>query len=403
MSNNKIHDATKEAGYAAQRGSLWVLGKHSAEMVGESVGRATHAITPHTANHAAVAASGLSGMGGLLTIGIAAAVSAGLTQLDYVHRKDALKDMYKEELSAHLNKPIHKLKRGDLDTLAKSNKVLREELNRDSRRRYFGMALSITASMAALAVVTLALPAVVGAALGITAAAASQGFLATFGGFLLKAAVGLATYYAVKEPLHGVADRLFDIDKHTVNDRIVGIGKDIQAGKTVSQEEVLAVFAAAHPQLDKYIRQQYGKRYDDLTIDDKHHAVQELNQHLPLEQLTQGINSGRINPTELAFAVEGKESGVDHLLKPVEEKKGFLALIWEKVTGRGGAETAAASQEYVMPLTNIAAQAVVMHEKSETRKGFVEKLGLSRKDTSLGHVERVDQNRETSVPGITQP
>jgi|GEM_PF-1569210 len=403
-----VFDPTHEVGYAAQRGGLLVIGKHSAEAVGETLGKGLQtALTPGAANHVATGAGAISGLGGLLTIGLAAGVSAALTQMDYLHRKDAIKDMYKEELSAKLDKPINKLNRNDLDTLAKNNAVIKEELRRSSRQRYFGVALSFVASMASLAAIMIALPAVVGLATGVTAAVAahSSPLLIGFGGFLVKAVVGLATYNTVKAPLHWAADKLFGIDDPTTNDRIVAIKRDRHAGKAISREQVMSVFVASNPQLDKYIVQEYGKHYDDLSLDDKKQVVQELSQHLPLERLTLEINSGKVNPTELAFAVEGQESGVDHLINPAaQEKRGLLSVMWEKVSNKAKGKPAFDAHEYVTPLTGMAQQALTVYENEKSQPNFVDRLGLAKKDPSLGHAQRVDQGRnEPATPGIPQP
>ena len=152
-----INDPTKELGYVAQRSSLWVLGKQSAELVGENLGRN---ITDEGARNFASAAGSLSGIGGLIMIGIAGAVSAGLTQMDHIHRKENLKEFYKEELSSKLNKPIEQLSRSDLNVMAKGNGVIDEEMARNRKQRNFGVVLSLVASMASLAVITLALPAI---------------------------------------------------------------------------------------------------------------------------------------------------------------------------------------------------------------------------------------------------
>lgn len=405
LPNVIINDPTKEVGYFAQRSGLLVVGKQGAEVLGESIGETLKsAVGPQTANNVATAAGALNGIGGLVTIGLAAAVSAGLTQMDYYHRKDNLKELYKEEIATKLGKPAKKIGRDDLDTLGKGNRVIQEELNRSKKQRNFGVGLSFIASMAALAVISLALPAVLGMAMGTTAAVASHTALTGVGGFLLKAAVGLMTYHTVKDPLHFVADKLFDIDKHTTNDRIVSMKRDREMGKAVSREEVLAVFVAANPRLDNYIKQEYGQNYDALNIEAKRQVAQELSQYVPLDKLTMEINAGKVNVTELAFAVEGEASGVNHLVKPVEpEKRGLLGQLWDKMTGKVSARAEAYAEAYVTPLTGMAAQTVVMQYNEAPEKSFVEKLGKSRKDTSLSHVERLENTRNEPTVAIPQP
>ncbi len=80
----------------------------------------------------------------------------------------------------------------------------------------------------------------------------------------VKACIGLATYNAVKIPLHWMGDKLFGLDKETTHDRIVSLQREHEAGKAISREQVLSVFAGANPQLDRFIAAEYGKQFDKL-------------------------------------------------------------------------------------------------------------------------------------------
>ena len=336
MAEPIINDPTKEIGYFAQRSGLFVAGKETAHALGQTIGSGIEAASPETARWVATSAGvAAPGVSGLVIIGLAAGVSSALTQMDYIHRKDNLKDLYKEELALKLKKPVDKITRADLDDLAKTNAVVDEELGRNRKQRNYGVALSFIASMASLAVVTLALPAALGVLMGaggpvaVSAAVGGvlgEGLLANVVAFLGKGVVGLLAYHTVKEPLHFLADKLFGIDKITVNDHIVGLKRERDAGKAISREQVLSIFVAAHPEVEQYIVAGYGKKFDDLKPADKQKAAQELNALIPLDALTIDINSGKRNVAELAFAVQGDISGVDHHEGKCDNdtKKGFL-------------------------------------------------------------------------------
>src|SRR5579872_10393 len=87
-------------------------GKHVATGMIESSG----AITGTTAGFAALGSPVLLG-----AMGLTAAVSAGLTEVEYQHEKHALKRFYTEELAAKLNKSTDKVTDKDLQLLAKGD------------------------------------------------------------------------------------------------------------------------------------------------------------------------------------------------------------------------------------------------------------------------------------------
>ena len=389
-----INDPTKELGYFARRSGLFVAGKQMAESFGDSLGAAIEPIlTPQVASYLPAAASVIKGTGGLAVIGLAAGVSAGLTQMDYQHRKDSLAEMYKEEISLKLGKKIDGVGRSDLDKLAPTNYVIDEELRRNSKQRTFGVALSFIASMASLAVIRIVLPALLGPTLGIGVEGA-QSFMQEAGTFLIRGAAALITYQLVKDPLHAIADKLFDIDKVTVNDGIVSIGNDRKAGKAISREQVLSVFVAAHPQLAQFIVRNFGQHYDNLSLDDKKRATTELNKIIPLDKLTLEINSGKTNVTELAFAVQGEISGVDHeRFVPRDKPRGFFGSMFASV-GRMLGLTSDATPDHADTslVARAASMAVKTYEYSNPApaKPHVQQLGLSKIDAKLTHVEKHD-------------
>ncbi|NBO20316.1 MAG: hypothetical protein EBV03_14065, partial [Proteobacteria bacterium] len=174
---------------------------------------------------------------GLLTVGLSAGVSAALTQMDYVHRKDNIKEMYKEEIATRLKKPLNKVTRDDLETLAAENKTIAQEMSQIKKQRSFGVGISFLASMAAIAAVTFALPAIVSAVTGIATTTAAMASLGVVGGFVAKAATALVTYNLVKEPLHHAADQLFNLDYATTHDKIMGLKRQREAGLNVTPEQ----------------------------------------------------------------------------------------------------------------------------------------------------------------------
>ena len=367
------NDSTRDLRYSATRNGLLVVGKQSAEIIGGSAGRLVQQfISPAIADSLGSMAGALQGVGALVTVGLAAAISTGLTQMDYTHRTNNLKTLYKEELSARLQKPIDTLVRSDLDELAKSNKVVHEELERSRKQRNYGVALSCIASMASLAAIMLVLPELVGEAL-----------LESAGGMILKAAVGLVTYHVVKDPLHHIADKLYALDERTPNDYIVDIKRDRDKGKIISREQVLSVFVAANPELDKYIVAEYGKHFDDLSVADKQKATKEINNFIPLDRMTLDINSGKVNAPELAFAAQGQISGVNHeTFTPEKAKSDLLGSMWSALGFHH-------EQHHDV---SVAAE-----------ESFVTRLGLAENNVKMSHVEQLERSRSNVAMNPTSP
>ena len=385
MNDIPINDVTREAGYFAKRSGIYAVGKGVSHPLAETL-----ATNPYLTGVGKSLGFGAGeGIIGMLAIGLTAAISAGLTLMDYNHKRDNLKDLYKEELSSLTGKAKDKITTADLDQLAKGNATIDEEIRRSKKQRNIGVFISFAASMAALSIVAVAAP-----AFGL--AAASFTTLAGIGTIAFNGIAGLIAYQAVKEPLHKVADFLFHIDDRTVNDHIVAIVRDREMGKIISREQIMSAFVAAHPELDQMIVNSYGKHFDDLALADKQRAVQQINQMIPLDAIAIDINSGRINATEIAFMAQGQSSGVRHSGTEITEEqkhglKKFFSNVGQKINhskiGHGierVAASALAPDQMITPVTEVNESPV---------KPFVERLGLSRKDRGMSHVERVEQSR----------
>ena len=345
---------------------------------------------------------------GVIAIGLTAAISAGLTIMDYNHKRGNLKELYKEELVSLTGKKPEKVTVSDLDTLAKNNAVLGEEIGRSKRQRNVGVFISFAASMVALSAIA-AIPAVA-VAMGLAATTAVVPMAAFtsmvgIGMFALHGAVAIVAYNLVKNPLHKLADKLFHLDEKTTNDRIIDIERDREAGKIISREQVLAAFASANPELDQLIVSTYGKHFDDLDVATKKRATADLNRLIPLDKITLDINAGKLNVTELAFAVEGKSSGVHHDGSERHEEHrhrlgNFLKCMQTKIDHTKVGHNVERVAESAMGAGDDVTQ--VVQQEPITMRPFAEKLGLAKKGS---HVERLEQSRaeQASYAGIPQP
>jgi hypothetical protein len=327
-----------------------------------------------------------SALGG---VGVAAALSAGISQMEYEHKKKDTKKFYKEELAAHLGKSEHKVKDRDVDTLAKNNRTLAEHMGKMRKERNLGIGVIFAATLASLGVVALFMFPPVTVLAPVAAILNGGGLLA----FATKAAIAIASYSVVKNPLQKLGDRMFDMDKKTTHERIEEIHRDHEAGRAISRERVFAVFVHSNPELDQFIESRYGKKFDELSVADKIALADTIGSKVNLAQLTDDINHGRIKAHELAFAVDGTMSGVAAKAGEIP-KHGVLSTIKEKLHDVADTLTGHPHEQVsVIGATAMPAeQAMVVPNRS-----FVEKLGRAPIRTDLGHVQRLDDARTQTI------
>ncbi|MBY0407979.1 MAG: hypothetical protein K2Q01_09825, partial [Rickettsiales bacterium] len=314
-----VYDARSEAAYQAQRGGLSFVarrfaqfaadllesvGSTIAQFISGTVGSVLQAVVGREIAQDIGAFAGAFGnrLIGLAGMGLAAGVSAGFSQMDYIHQKRNIRDLYKDELAARLKKPPSQVTVQDMEELAKTTPVLEEELTRARRQRNFAVPLAVVATLASFALVTFALPAAV-AGLGLPA-------LSGVGGFLVKTLVSMAGYYAVRTPLQAIGKKTLGLYDETANDRIFDIKTAHEKGVTVTPEQVVGVFVRANDVLDRALVKTFGKPYDELSPTEQKQAVSILRHQVPAEKLAADINTGAIKATELAFAASDQKSGL---------------------------------------------------------------------------------------------
>lgn len=323
---------------------------------------------------ASVTGTGASVASALGGVGLTAAVSAGLSQMEYEHKKKDIKNLYREELASILGKSEKKVKDRDVDTLAKYNATLAEHMAKTKKERNLNIGTIFAATIVSLAMVAAM------ANVGMFAPLLAVGGGAAIGGmgvgsivaFGAKAAAAILAYSFVKEPLQKIGDTLFGMNRKTNHERIAAIHRDHKAGKTITAERVFAVFVHANPEIDAFIETRYGKKFDDLNVADRQSLTEIIGGKLDVPKITDDINHGRVKATELAFTVEGMVSGV--LPKPGDSPKhSVLMTIKEK-------------------LHDVGERLTGHHETSASTQSFVERVGkTSRGD--MGYVTQLEDAR----------
>lgn len=313
-----IAHSGSEVASSLKNNSLLVASKSAASAVGAAV--AGNDALSHTVSHVT-----------LPVLGLTAAVSAAVTQIEYLDKMKMLAKFYSKELGAVLGKDSTKIKAEDLEAVARGsllakrdgNRVITEQISQSRRRRNLGVALSAISSVATLGLLELALPGI-GQGLAAAAGAVQDSIVQV----IAKGLIGLATYHAIKGPLHWLGDKLLDTDKHTTHERIEEISRDIKKGKAISKEQVFAVFVAANPDVAEVIVNKFGKGYDDLELRQKQQLTENLGKMMEVDTVTDAINGGRMDVAELAFVSVGQASGAK-ASEGQTQKKGVMARVKE--------------------------------------------------------------------------
>lgn len=310
----------------------------------------------------------------IAALGLTAAISSVMMQLEYNQERKAIRRLYENELSAKLGKTPHALKSKDLQAVAdgngrdlQSNRTFAEALAGAKKKRNFGIGIAIIASLGSLALMTFALgPAgVVGH--GLLAHGAAQGL--GWGAMIAQATLGFLAYQAIKTPLCWASNKLFGLDKETAHDHIEAIHRDRHKGRFITREQVFSVFAAANKELGRMIKSQYGKEYDKLPLAAKQVVAISVGRMISLDKITDAINHGRMNPAELAFTVEGQVSGFDPSM--AVHHQGMFSRIKNRLSGRHHAAEDPVHHAVPQP-------AMPVYSNEPPKVSFVDRLNQSR-------------------------
>jgi hypothetical protein len=397
-----VKEIVEDPVYFVKRNSIYASGKLVAHSLGHAIG---DNLAPLVASAGGAAAGLAPSLGQLAIVGGASGISAALVQLDYYHKKTSLVEEYKEELAMKLNKSPKDLSASDIDLIAKGdpkkgivrNSVIAEELGKAKKERNIGVVFSFIATMAALALV----PALMPAAPGLLELAGASG--AQLLQLATNTGVGLLIYNAVKMPLHWIGSKIFGLDKHTTHDRIEHIKLDREAGKVISQEQVLSIFAHARSDVNDLIVNRYGLPFDELVLSEKQRAVAEIGQLIPLERITSDINRGKVNVSELAFAVDGQISGVRHAGEKHAKKPGLFQGMYTKVRQALSFSPNPDVKVIGMAMhSKHSASAVAYAETSASGPSHVDRLGRQKFDKSAGYVKLIEQLDQQSNAPSTQ-
>lgn len=262
-------------------------------------------------------------------IGAASIVSVGVNYFDYKAKKAGLLELYQDEIATKLGKSTTQVTNQDMETLAAgipekgipANTVLAEELEKLKADRNLGFLTTVLSVCATMLVLT-GLIALTGPT-GLFAAHLTGGAFASWANFgvaALRGGIAFGCHKILEEPIRWGGEKMLGMDIVSTHERIEELVNEREAGKALSKEQVLGVFISVNPELEGFVRKNFGKTYDKLDLQVKQAIANSFEQFIPLSDVVDSLNSGRVKITELAFSAIGQQSGVKPSDNPVAPK-----------------------------------------------------------------------------------
>lgn len=336
--------------------------------------------------------SAIEGVIGIGAVSVAAAAGAVVSQMNYKNKRDHMREMYKHEVAAVLGKSPEKVTNKDVDLVAKgspedgieSNKSIAEGVDKLKKSRTVGVLVSALSILATVAIITLFAQAI-SASIASAMVGSSLASLAPAASFVAKGIIAFGIHHALEKPIDWVGKKIFGVEHTTTHERIASLEKDHKNGKFLEREQVLGVFVGANKQLDQFVKEQYGKQYDNLSVRDKRAVADIFENYVPVTKITENLNSGRVHVSELAFSVEGKASGV--IPGSVSDSRSIIGKAREKIHEVG---THISKKLQDTPLVKVAAmvepalatvapkRTVVEYDNPAPKQSFVERENQRR-------------------------
>lgn len=331
------------------------------------------------------ASAGVGGVFSVAGVSFAAAASVMINQAVYQHRRAELREMYKDEAAVQFGKSPKKITDKDIDLLAKGdqtrgiagNKTIAEELSQSKKRRNLGMLVSTASILGTLAIVMAISGFIPPEALGA-------------GVYAAKFIAGVAIHELLEKPIHWLGKKIFGMEDTSTHERIAELNKEHRNGKSITKEQVLGVFVSANKELNNFVKEQYAKPYDKLSVQEKRAMVEAVEQYIPLKNITENLNSGRVKISELAFSVEGQRSGVapdsvPQHLSIIGKARGALHNISERLHHSPAAKKSDSEvipPPVAVPVSVAPKRAVVEYDNPTPTRSFVERYQAEKSPTT---------------------
>lgn len=248
--------------------------------------------------------------GGLATAGIGWGVDAYLNHMEFRHEEKKLCELYRPQIASIMGKERGLVNVQDLYSVADSNPSLMEELDRVRSTRNIKTIASGIGTVAAFAAVFAAIAL---GPLGAPAAAVAMSSIVSVAGAKLLIGAGLlgiGTMMAARKITTKVGEKIRGLDEPSTEQVVASIGKERRKDHLIQPEQVMGVYAVAHPALGANIAESFGKPYHKLSAAEQGLAAEQFGSDLNLARTAVMINEGEMNVRELMFKVHGQHSGV---------------------------------------------------------------------------------------------
>ena len=133
---------------------------------------------------------------------------------------------------------------------------------------------------------------------------AGLAFAATVG------AIGFASIQVARRGIKKLGKSLLGLDEPSAEDKITEISKQHRREEAIAPEQVLGVYAVALPDLGASIKDQFGRKFDELEPQKQAEAVAAFDAQYGITSIASAISNDQMNVRELTFSAHGQISGV---------------------------------------------------------------------------------------------
>jgi hypothetical protein len=255
----------------------------------------------------------------LIGLALGIPVTAALATMSHDHQQRQLRAHYREEIAATLGiapgsvtmQHLRAVANGMPDRRIPGNKTLHEALERNDRHRTIAVVANVLSAIVATGLVfalhTFGLP------------GAASGWLANAGVSLTQAGAMEATLLATTAAVTGfgldqlfghAGNRMFGYTTPSLDDQIERVAGLVRRGHSMGIGQMMRMIVQVNPSIDQEIRARYGLSYRQLPPEHQRDVINHYDNAFQIRATTEAINRGLLPAQELAFAVEGRRSGV---------------------------------------------------------------------------------------------
>lgn len=254
----------------------------------------------------------------LIGLALGIPVTAALATMSHHHQQQQLRVHYREEVAATLGITPREVTMDHLRAVANGiparqipgNRTLHEALERNDRGRSISVVANIASAAIAAGVVT-ALHTLVGPAMLVEGM--QKVLPLSLGGAseaAILAGVAALTSFGLDQTFGQVGRRMFGYTTPSLNDRIERIGHSVRRGQSMSVMQMMALVEEANPGVQKEIKARFGLTFAQLPAEQQNDVITHYDQEFQIKATTEAINHGLMPVQELAFAIEGRRSGI---------------------------------------------------------------------------------------------